>query len=181
MVRSRVNPPKYEGFSKWSTYKRRRACCPASYSSPSCSSRPSRQGWPSSCHFSPGLSGVAHFYSKKISDDSTAPAYWASSPHFHPEHLPPFSAPPPPSSCLVQPESRKNAAFINLTQFRYPSCIIFGLVVQLSPPAAHVARSWPCQWRASSWNSASSPTPLDPPWSCRRRGCLGRTCIIFEE
>ena len=76
MVRSRVNSPKYEGFSKWSTYKRRKACCPASYFSPSCSSRPSRQGWPSSCHFSPGLSGVAHFYSKKqISDDSTAPAY----------------------------------------------------------------------------------------------------------
>ena len=65
MVRSRVNPPKYEGFSKWPTYKRRRACCPASYSSPSCSSRPSRQGWPSSCHFSPGLSDVAHFYRKK--------------------------------------------------------------------------------------------------------------------
>ena len=66
MVRSRVNPPiPYDDFSKWSTCKRRRACCPASYSSPSCSSRPSRQGWPSSCHFSPGLSGVAHFYSKK--------------------------------------------------------------------------------------------------------------------
>ena len=74
MVRPRVNPPKYEGFSKWSTYKRKRACCPASYSSPSCSSRPSRQGWPSSCRFSPGLSGVAHFYNKKNSDGSTAPA-----------------------------------------------------------------------------------------------------------
>ena len=65
MVRSRVSPTKYEGFSKSSTCKRRRACCPASYSSPSCSSRPSRQGWPSSCHFSPGLTGVAHFYRKK--------------------------------------------------------------------------------------------------------------------